>query len=89
MRDLYWKQKASVRVGFETSLSKEIKRGVRQGCVFSPELFNLYSEILMRDIKNFEGFKFSERNINNLKYADDTALVADSHLWCKQVRSKV
>ena len=46
MRDLYLKQNATVRVGVETSMSQEIKRGVRQGWVVSPELFNLYSEII-------------------------------------------
>ena len=78
IRNLYWKQKASVRVGDETSTSQEIQRGVRQGCVLSPELFNLYSEIIMRDVTDLEGIKIGGRNINNIRYADDTALIADS-----------
>ena len=78
MRDIYWKQKASVRVGIETSMSQEIKRCVRQGCVLSSEVFNLYSEIKMKDITSLEGIKFGGTNINNQKYADDTTLVADS-----------
>ena len=55
-----------------------IKRGVRQGCVLSPDLFNLYSEVIMRDLTELEGIKFGGRNLNDIRYADDTALIADS-----------
>ena len=78
MRNLYWKQKSTVRVADEESSSQDIKRGVHQGCVLSPELFNLYSEIIMRDLSGLDGIKFGGRNVNNIRYADDTALIADS-----------
>ena len=78
MRNLYWKQKATVRVGDEESPSLEIRRGVRQGCVLSPELFNLYSEVIMRDLLEKDGIKAGGRNINNIRYADDTVLITDS-----------
>ena len=78
LRNLYWKQKSLVRVANEESPSQEIRRGVRQGCFLSPELFNLYSEIIMRDLMDLGGIKFGGRNINNIRYADDTVLIADS-----------
>ena len=78
MKNLYWNQKASVRVADEESELRDIKRGVRQGCVLSPDLFNLYSEIIMRDLIDLDGIKFGGRNINNIRYADDTVLIADS-----------
>ena len=78
MRDLYWKQKTSARVGVETSMCQAIKRGVRQGFVRSTEHFILYSAVIMRKITNLEGTEFHGSNINNLRYADDTALVPDS-----------
>ena len=59
-------------------MRQEIKRGVRQGCVLSPDLFNLYSEVIMRELVELEGIKIGGRNLNNIRYADDTVLVADS-----------
>ena len=67
-----------MRVADEESMRREIKRGVRQGCVLSPDLFNLYSEVIMRDLIELEGIKFGGRNLNNIRYADDTVLIADS-----------
>ena len=67
-----------MRVADEESSQQEIRRDVRQGCVLSPDLFNLYSEIIKRDLMDLEGIKFGERNISNIRYADYTALVADS-----------
>src|SRR5215469_5436117 len=51
---------------------------VCQGCVISPDLINLYSEMIMREIKELEGIRLNGYNINNIRYADDTVLVADS-----------
>ena len=78
LRNLYWEQEASIRVDNDISQYKPIRRGVRQGCVFSPDLFNLYSEIILRNIENHEGIGVGGHNINNLRYADDTVLIADS-----------
>ena len=79
IKNLYWNQKAAVRIGNEESEYQSIKRGVRQGCVMSPDLFNLYSEIIMREIDHLEGVRLGGRNINHIRYADDTVLVADSN----------
>ena len=78
IQNLYWNQKAAVRVGDELSDWQEIRRGVRQGCVLSPDLFNIYSEMIMREIEDLEGIKIGGTNITNIRYADDTALIADS-----------
>ncbi|XP_014677047.1 PREDICTED: uncharacterized protein LOC106816918 [Priapulus caudatus] len=78
IKNLYWRQKAAVRVGEEESEWQSIERGVRQGCVMSPDLFNLYSEIIFRIIDGMDGVKVGGRNVNNIRYADDTVLVADS-----------
>ena len=57
---------------------EQIKLGVRQGCVLSPDLFSLYSEVIMREIKETPGILIGGYNINNIRYADDTVLVADN-----------
>ena len=54
----------------------QIKKGVRQGCVLSPSLFNLYTEKIFREIEDMEGVNVGGHNINNLRYADDTSLLA-------------
>ena len=76
--NLYWDQKAAVRIDSELSDFKPIKRGVRQGCVMSPDLFNLYSETILRNIEDCQGMKINGQNLNNLRYADDTVLMAES-----------
>jgi len=78
LRNLYWEQEAAIRVDNECSEYRTIRRGVRQGCVLSPDLFNIYSEMIMRNIDQQEGVKVGGHNINNLRYADDTVLIADS-----------
>ena len=78
IRKLYWSQKACVRVSGEETEYQEIRRGVRQGCVLSPDLFSLYGEMIMRRIRECEGVRIGGQNINNIRYADDTVLVADS-----------
>ena len=77
LRNLYWEQTACIRVGKDTSQYTNIKRGVRQGCVLSPDLFNLYSEMILRKITPQQGVIIGGRNVNNLRYADDTALIAE------------
>ena len=78
IRNLYYDQTAAVRVGDELAEWVEIERGVRQGCVMSPLLFSIYGEIIMREIGEMDGISVGGRNLNNIRYADDTVLIADS-----------
>ena len=81
MRNLYADQEAIVRTGHGTTDWFQIGKGVCQGCVLSPCLFNLYAEYIMRNAGLEEaqaGLKIAGRNINNLRYADDTTLTAES-----------
>jgi hypothetical protein len=76
--NLYWKQQAVIRWNGEISRKVKVERGVRQGCVISPLLFNLYSEFMIREaMEDVEGIGFGGVNITNLRYADDAILVAD------------
>ena len=77
MRNLYTGQEATVRTGHETTDWFQNEKGIRQGCVFSPCLFNLYAEYIMRNAGLEEAQTEIRRNINNLRYADDTTLVAE------------
>ena len=77
LRNLYAGQEATVRTGHGTTDWFQIGNGVRQGCILSPCLFNLYAEYIMRNARLDEiqtGIKIARRNINNLRYADDTTL---------------
>ena len=78
LRNLYWEQTAAIRMDNEISDYRASTRGVRQGCVASPDLFNLYSEMILRNLNEHQGVKVGGNNINNLRYADDTVLIADS-----------
>ena len=81
LRSLYASQEATVRIGHGTTDWFQIGKGVRQGCIFSPCLFNFYAEYIMRNAGLEEtqaGIKIVRRNINNLRYADDTTLMAES-----------
>ena len=74
-------QEATVRTGHGTTDWFQIGKGVRQGCILSPYLFNFYVEYIMRSTGLQEaqaGIKIARRNINNLRYADDTTLMAES-----------
>ena len=74
-------QEATVRTRHETTDWIQIGKGVRQGCILSPCLFNLYAEYIMRNAGLEEaqaGIKIAGRNINNLRYADDTTLMEES-----------
>ena len=80
LRNLYAGQEATVRTGHGTTDWFQIRKGVYQGCMLSPSLFNLYSEYIMRNARLDEtqaGIKIASRNINNLRYADDTILMAE------------
>ena len=81
LRNLYAGQEATVRIGHETTDWFQIGTEVRQGCILSPCLFNFYAEYIMRNTGLEEaqaGSKIVERNINNLRHADDTTLMAES-----------
>ena len=81
LRNLYAGQEATVRTGHGTTHWFQIGKGVRQGCILSPCLFNFYAEYIMRNAgleKVQAGIKIARRNINNLRYADDTTLMAES-----------
>ena len=84
-------QEATVRTGHGTDCF-QIGKGVRQGCILSPYLFNLYAEYIMRSAGLEEaqaGIKIPGRNINNLRYADDTTLMAESEEELKSLLMKV
>ena len=76
--NLYWHQKAAIRVDSDISEYTSIQRGVRQGCVLSPILFNIYTELIFRQFDHLKGTSIGGRNISNLRYVDDTVLVSDS-----------
>ena len=81
LRNLHAGQEAKVRTGHETTDWFQIGKGVRQGCILSPCLFNFYAEYIMRNDGLYEaesGIKIVGKNINNLRYADDTTLMAKS-----------
>jgi hypothetical protein len=76
--NLYWQQTASIKTEDGQSSSFDIKRGVRQGCVISPSLFNVYTENIFKVFEDQPGIKMFGEYINNLRYADDTVLLAES-----------
>ena len=92
LRNLYAGQEATVRTGHGATDWFQIGKGVRQGCILSPCLFNLYAEYIMRHTGLDEaqaGIKIARRNINNLRYADDTTLMAESEEELKTFLMKV
>ena len=92
LRNLYAGQKATVRTGHRTTDWFEIGQGVRQGCILSSCLFNLYAEYIMRNARLQEaqtGIKISGRTINNLRYADDATLMAESREELKSLLMRV
>ena len=81
LRNLYAGQEATVRTGHETTDWFQIGKGIHQGCILSPCLFNFYAEYIMRNTGLEEaqaGIKIAGRNVNNLSYADDTTLMAET-----------
>ena len=92
LRNLYAGQEATVRTGHGTTDWLEIGKGVHQGYILSPCLFNLYAEYIMRNAGLEEaqaGIKIARRNINNLRYADDTTLMAESEEELKSLFMRV
>ena len=92
LRNPYASQEATVRTTHGTTDWFQIGKGVHQGCILSPFLFNLYAEYIMRNIGLEEaqvGIKIVGRNINNLRYADDTTLMAESEEELKSLLIKV
>ena len=89
---MYVGQEATVRTGHGTTDWFQIGRGVRQGCILSPCLFNLYAQYIMRNAGLEEtqaGIKIGRRNISNLRYADDTTLMAESEEELQSLLMKV
>ena len=92
LRNVYAGQEATVRTGHGTTDWFQIGKGVHQGCVFSPCLFNLYAEYIIRNVEldgSQAGIKIARRNINNLRHADDTTLMAESEEELKSLLMKV
>ena len=92
LRNLYAGQEATVRNRHGTTDWFPIGKGVCQGCILSPCLFNFYAEYIMRNAGLDEaqaGIKIARRNINNLRYADDTTLMAESEEELKSLMMKV
>ena len=92
LRNLYAGQEATVKIGHGTTDWFQIGKGVHQGCILSPCLFNLYAEYIIRNAGLDEeqaGIKIAGRNINNLRYADDTTLMAESQEELKGLLMKV
>ena len=92
LRNLYAGQEKTVRTGHGTKDWFQIRKGVHQGCILSPYLFNLYAEYIMRNAGLEEaqaGIKIARRNINNLGYADDTTLMAENKEKLKSLLMRV
>ena len=91
LRNLHAGQEATVRIGHETTDWFQLGKGVHQGCILSPCLFNLYAEYIMRNAGLDEapaGIKIAGKNINNPRYADDTTLRAESKEEVKSLLMK-
>ena len=92
LRNLYAGQEATVRTGYGTTDWFQIGKGVRQGCILSPCLFNFYADYLMRNTGLEEaqaGIKIAGRNTSNLRYTNDTTLMAESEEELKSLLMKV
>src|SRR5574337_1283682 len=92
LRNLYADQEATVRTGHGTTDWFQIGKGLHQGCILSPCLFNLYAEYIMRNAGLDEvqaEIKIAGKNINNFRYADDTTLMAESEEELKSLLMKV
>ena len=89
IRKLYWEQSASVRTESGMTSEFKIKKGRRQGCVLSPNLINLYTEKIFREVEDMKGVYIGGVNINNLRYADDTVLLAEGPMFLQALLTAV
>lgn len=91
IRNLYWNQSATIKVDGEQTEDIQIQRGVRQGCIISPILFNIYSEqIFLEPLEDAEeGIPINGTRLNNIRYADDTLIFADSAEGLQTLGNKV
>ena len=90
IESLYWKQSAVVNIKGEYTRSFKVKTGVRQGCVLSPILYNIYSEFMMREVLSHKlGIKVNGEVVSSIRYADDTALLAESEQELQDVVTKL
>ena len=92
LKNFYAGQEATVRTGYGTTDWFQIEKGVHQGCILSPCLFNLYAQYIIRNARLDEAqaeIKISGRNINNLRYAHDTTLMAESEEELKSLLMKM
>ena len=86
---LYWEQSASVRTESGMTSEYKIKRGLRQGCVLSPNLFDLYTEKIFREVEDMKGINIGGVNINNLRYTDDIVLLAEGPMFLQALLTAV
>ena len=86
---LYWEQSASVRTKSGMTSEFKIKKGVRHGCVLSPNLFNLYTEKIFREVEDMKGVNIGGVNINNLRYADETVLLVEGPMFLQALLTAV
>ena len=88
--NLYWEQTAVIRTNNGMSNKVKIRRGIRQGCILSPILFNLYSEFLIREaIEEEKGIQVNGVNINNIRFADDTAIISDNEVDLQNLINRI
>ena len=89
IRNLYWEQSAAIRIDGNIGKYTQIRGGVRQGYVFSPNLLNLYSENILRDLNDTKGCIVGGYNLNNVRYADDAVLIAGSESQLQELLNTV
>ena len=87
--NLYWNQKAAVKIEGEIRDWVEIRREVKQGCVLSPELFSLYSQVFIDTLEDLKGILIGGRNTKSIRYADDKVLIANSETKLQALMNKL
>ena len=89
VQDLDWRQRAAIKMSNDLSTYTEIKRGVRQEFLLSSNLFLLRTEIAMREVRDTEGIKVDGENINNIRYVEETVIIADSESKLQGIVDKI